>query len=384
MSVSYWSRSLASDVLARVDVCVVGAGVAGLAAADAAAELGRTAAIVERGTAGVGASSRNAGYLMRGAADSYAAAVDQLGRDAARELWQRTEDNLRLLCDRFGAHDLPSFRRVPSVLVATSEAEAALLTRSAALLNEDGFDARLVTSGSDSLWATLRPAVALENPNDASINPAELIARMASHVRVRTPIFEGAEVFGFEPGGESSADPGGERRVRVMTRRGVVDAQRVVVCTNAWGGDLLPGLAGRVTPNRGQMLAIDAPGVSLDASYYLNCGGEYIRMAHDGRVVVGGLRKRFEAEERTTSAEPTEPMQAALEELAERTLGVRGRVVARWAGTMGFTHSGLPIVESVPVEGLESGWVWFCGGFTGHGMSLGVATASEAVRRMLG
>ena len=56
-------------------------------------------------------------------------------------------------------------------------------------------------------------------------------------------------------------------------------------------------------------------------------------------------------------------------------------VLSRWAGTMGFSPSGLPIIaraKEMPGE------VWFCGGLTGHGMSLGVRTAQAAVRAMLG
>ncbi|MEO0630604.1 MAG: FAD-binding oxidoreductase, partial [Planctomycetota bacterium] len=211
--------------------------------------------------------------------------------------------------------------------------------------------------------------------DDGAVNPAELIGRVRKVVTARTPIFEDAEAFAFERC---------DRGVRTRTHRGFVDAERVLVCTNAYAGSLLPSLADRVRPNRGQMLAIHAPGVELHASYYLDGGSEYIRQAHDGTIVVGGMRKHFEQAERTTSDEPTAEVQAALEDFAERALGTRGTVVARWAGTMGFTADGLPIVEPVVLEGIDPGRVWFCGGFTGHGMSLGVVTAQRAVHAMLG
>lgn len=373
MSVSHWKRTLAGDRLASVDVCVIGAGITGLAAADAISQLGRSAAVVEQHTVGWGASTRNAGYLMRGMAESYAEIADTLGRDVAQRVWADTEANQRLLLDRFDAGSLASLQHVPSVLVAMSDAERELLERSAAMMREDGFDVELRESGEDSLWRALTPPLALVNPGDMACNSAELLERVASTVRVRTPIFEGAEVFAFEDC---------ERGVRVRTSRGFVDAERVIVCTNAYAGALLEGVAGRVVPNRGQMVAIRAPGVTLDASYYLDGGSEYIRQAHDGTIVVGGMRKHFEAHERTTSAEPTSDVQAALEDFAERVLGTRGEVVARWAGTMGFTADGLPIVEAVGVEGVDADRVWFCGGFTGHGMSLGVVTAQRAVDRM--
>jgi glycine/D-amino acid oxidase-like deaminating enzyme len=167
--------------------------------------------------------------------------------------------------------------------------------------------------------------------------------------------------------------------VRVRSGAGDVLAGRVLVATNAYAGALLSALSARVIPNRGQMVALRAHGVTLDASYYLDAGSEYIRQTADGTIILGGLRKRFESQERTSDHTPTPALQAELEAYAERVLGVRGEVIARWAGTMGFTADGLPVVEPMS----DSGRLWFCGGYTGHGMSLGAITATRAVEAML-
>lgn len=377
MSVSHWKRVLAGDRLASVDVCIVGAGIAGLAAADECARRGVSAAVVERHTIGWGASTRNAGFLMRGMAESYAEIADTLGRETARRVWADSETNHRLLRERFGADTLESYRRIDSDLVALSGRDFDLLGQSSEMMEEDGFDCAISygkEAADDALHRNLRPLATLTNPDDAAVNPAELIASVAATVRERTPIFEGAEVFAFEHS---------EAGVCVRTGRGRVDAGRVLVCTNAYAGSLLPSLRDRVAPNRGQMLALRAPGVTLDASYYVDGGSEYIRQAHDGTIVVGGMRRHFEQAERTDDAEPTAEVQAALEEFAARALGTRGEVVARWAGTMGFTADGLAIVDPVSVDGIDAGRIWFCGGFTGHGMSLGVVTAIGAIGRLL-
>ena len=156
--------------------------------------------------------------------------------------------------------------------------------------------------------------------------------------------------------------------------------------------ELVPELRSSVRPNRGQMLAIRVPGARLDHAYYLDRGSEYIRQGPHGTVVVGGMRKRHEDAERTAEEAPTPEVQGELERFAERVLGRGGEVVARWAGTMGFTADGLPIVSAVRLA--EGGGrnisaadhppiAMFCGGFTGHGMSIGAATAIGAVRRLL-
>lgn len=384
MSVSWWRREQGGNDAFRCDVCVIGGGIAGLAAADEAARLGRSVALLERHSLGWGASTRNAGYLMRGTAESYAAAVREHGRDRARETWRLSEQNLAMLIDRYAIDDLPSFRRVPSSLVPIDHEQADELRASARLLAEDGFDVVLEQSGDDSLWRSLRPPVALVNPNDAAVNPAELLARMAQRARQHAGlrVYEHAEVFSLRWSGDG---------VEAVSDGVTVQADRLLVCVNAYASELVPGLASRVRPNRGQMLALRHPTARLDRSYYLDRGSEYIRQTADGVIVVGGMRKRFAEAEQTTDDAPTPKVQAALERFASEVLSGRGEVLARWAGTMGFTDDGLPLVEPIPLAGepgdparRASSRALFCGGFTGHGMSIGAITAAGAMSRLLG
>jgi gamma-glutamylputrescine oxidase len=52
-----------------------------------------------------------------------------------------------------------------------------------------------------------------------------------------------------------------------------------------------------------------------------------------------------------------------------RERGITAAVTHRWAGTMGFSHDALPYV------GATAPGVFVCGGFTGHGMAFGPASA---------
>ncbi|MEM1423471.1 MAG: FAD-binding oxidoreductase [Planctomycetota bacterium] len=362
---THWSGH-EGPIPARVDTAIIGAGVTGLSAAIALHELGVEALVIERGTVGAGASTKNAGYLMRGGADNYHAAIELLGRDGAIGLWRATEDNLESLV-RLGVEGVEGFARRPSSLLAYDEDEALDIERSARAMCEDGFDAELVTSGDDTLWSSMPPRCALVNTGDAVVNPERLIAWLRS--LVRTPIAENAEVFAID------ADDTG---VRVRTSLGDVHASRVLVCANAWASRLIDC---PVVANRGQMLAIRVPDtVRLDHAYYANRGSEYFRVAEPGIVVVGGWRKHFEDEERTDTAGISRNVQGGLEDFAERALGGRYQVVRRWGGVMGFTPDGLPRVG--PTD--DAGRVWCCCGFTGHGMSLGHITATHAARAMVG
>lgn len=369
MSISLWRRTNALGTIA-CDTAIIGAGVAGLSAALHLQRRGIDALIVERHGVGAGASSRNAGFLMRGAADNYAAAVRDWGRAMAQVVWRTTELNLEGL-RQLGIGRLLTYRAIPSCLVAFEEQELEELRESVALLKEDGFAVGWADAGTDSFWSHARPLGGLVNPNDASINPVEMLVLLRS--MLARAVMEQQEVFAV-----NEVDGG----VEVLTSDARVVCRRVLVCLNAYAGTLFPQLANLVVPNRGQKLALHAPGMRLDASYYANHGGEYFRQPAPDVITLGGWRRFFELEERTMEDRVTEGVQGGLEAFAEKIFGRRLAVIARWSGTMGFTPDGLPLIG--PVAGYPSRNVWFCGGFTGHGMSLGFQTANHAVAAMLG
>ncbi len=391
MSVSHWRRQAASHGLipkrelpASADLIVLGAGVAGVSAALEAERLGMDVLVLERNALASGASGRNAGFLMRGMAENYEVAIRQYGRDRAKAAWRLSEDNLKDLTE-LGIEELRSFQRIPSVLLALEEKEETQLRASIDLMREDGFDTLWVDDGADAAWSSGIARGGLVNPHDGAVNPVELMAWLAA--KLKSPVRDGVEVAEILP-----SDTG----ALVRTNAGDVVAPRVLVCTNAYAGEMLPALRGVVSPKRGQMLALrlngvdDAPWRRLDASYYINFGHEYIRQTFDGTVVVGGFRWKQAEREVGYEDHPAADLQAALEGLAAEIFCDEGEsprdafeVVARWSGVMGFSPDGMPMVGAIPEPWNESGKVWFCGGFTGHGMSLGHRTATLAVRAMV-
>lgn len=351
----------------RVDVAVVGAGIAGISAALTLERRGASVALVDAAGVGGGASGRNAGFLMRGAADCYAVACTQWGRPRARALWSLTEENLAQLRSE-GIEGLPSVRAVPSAVLALEAEELGLLRESLDLLREDGFAAQWESSGDDAVWRSGRALGAIVNPADMSCNPLELLYFL--HAKLRAETLSPQRVVALE---ESSG------AVTVRTAGGVVEADRVMVCANAYLPRLVPAAAGWADPRRGQMLALRAEGLRLDRSYYANHGSEYLRQGADGVVVLGGFRRRFVDEEVGYDDRVTEGVQGALEGFAATLLTPRFEVLGRWSGVMGFGPEGL--VRVGPLPGYDR--VWGVAGFTGHGMSMAWRVASMAVGSML-
>ena len=107
MTISLWQRNQAHETI-QCDVAIIGAGISGLSAAIEFESRGLNCVVLEADFAGSRASGRNAGYLIRGAADNYALACKDLGRDTTRFLWEWTQQNLEGL-KQLGIESTPGF-----------------------------------------------------------------------------------------------------------------------------------------------------------------------------------------------------------------------------------------------------------------------------------
>ena len=310
---------------------------------------GTQSALVERAHIAAGASGRNAGFLLAGVADNYADAVRTYGRSRAREIWHMTLDNHELMMEAVTNQPV-GYRRLGSGTLASGEKEAALLEESAQLLREDGFAA---------MWDGKR----LVNPRDGEVDPAAVVGALARQAP-RGAIREGVNVTGIDAG---STD------VSVHSDGAECRAGCVILATNAYTPLLLSQVA--IQPRRAQMLA-SAPDTSRlsDLPTYSHFGYRYWRQLTTGEVLVGGWRDTAYEVEVGYDERPTAGIQAHLDAQLE-SMGAEAPVTHRWAGTMGFTESGLPLVG--PVEGMKN--VYICAGFNGHGMGFAFISAKQLI-----
>ena len=331
----------------KADVLIVGGGIAGISLLWHLTRLRIDAVLVERHHLAWGASGRNAGFLLAGVASSYAEAVRSYGRDRAREVWEITNENHDRMIEAAHGQEV-GHRRLGSAILPASDEERALVIESEQLLKDDGFEAR---------WDGTR----LVNPRDGEIDPAAMVAALARQARPRA-IREGASVTALE-----------SRRRSVIVTAGEAECEAgvVVLATNAYTPELVPAV--KIQPTRAQMVAT-APDANpiADMPVYSNFGYRYWRQLATGEVLLGGWRDTSLETEKTYADEPTAEIQAHLDR-ALADLHVSAAVTHRWAGTMGFTESGLPLAG--PLEGMPN--VYICAGFTGHGMGFAFMTAKS-------
>ena len=330
---------------ARADVCIVGAGIAGLSLALALARDGARVTVVEARQIGAGASGRNAGFVLAGVAENYVAACRRYGAERAARLWRFTVTNRTLLRALITRHGIDCDARWDgSLQVAGSEEEWEEIRESVRLLAPQRVRGSLVDGERAALFA-----------DDGELHPVRLL-----HGLARAAAGHGVAIHEDTRATAAARD-------RVVTAAGTVRAGAVVVCAGAWTDALVA--SSRVVPIRGQMLATAPLGRRVfDRPAYADRGYRYWRQTADGRVVVGGWRFLAFDEEVGDVDETTPAIQDALVAFL-RERGVDAPVTHRWAGTMEFSHDGLPYL------GRRSDGVWVCGGFTGHGNGFAYASA---------
>jgi glycine/D-amino acid oxidase-like deaminating enzyme len=343
----------------RVDVAIVGGGVTGLSCARTLAAAGARVRLVDARTAGSGASGRNGGFALRGTALPY-------DRMPLPDVMRFTEEALGRVRDLAG----DAFRPVGSLRVANSPEELDELHAEGEAIAADGFEVQLKER--DELPSAVQGfgLGGLLHPPDGALDQGRWLRRLARH------------------GAESGAAIAEETRVQALdgtalrTDRGTVEADRVLVATDGYGDGLLPELESAVTSVRGQVVATEPVAHEvLPCPLYSRWGYDYVQQRADGRLVAGGRRDTNLDAERTREERTTDEIQNALATLlAELTDGTPPPITHRWAGLMGFTEDGLPLVGELPGRP----GVWVSAGYCGHGNVLGFACGEAVARAMLG
>ena len=367
MTVSYWQR--AQQIERDIDFLVVGAGLAGGAAAYFAKQVhGRDVVVTDARDIALGASGRNAGFMISGLDTYYHRAIETYGHARAREVWDMSRRSF-MHWREFIAN---SPFEVPidnsgSLLLAETREEAKELELAARALSADGID--IEYHSGDVLARGYHAAV--EQPLDAGVQPYLLaktvVQQSGAEVIANNELYRLEQLDGC---------------VRVHTRKALLTARYVMLCTNAYSPFIDPYFVGKVRPMRAQCLVTEPlDHVPVPYCGYSDYGYMYYRSTFDGRFLLGGGRKQNQRDENDTLEDRLNPeVHAFLDRyLAKYFPDVQAPVAHRWSGIMGFSCDGLPLAGTLP----DKPRVGFAVGFTGHGLALAAATAERAVDKLL-
>jgi glycine/D-amino acid oxidase-like deaminating enzyme len=332
--------------------------VTGLACARVLAENTLRVRVLEARKAAAGASGRNGGFALRGLSVRYSSV-------RLADVWRLTEETIGHMAELAG----DAFRPAGSLYAILSEEEAVAARVEQAALREDGFVLEWVDR--ENLPPLLRPHFlgGLFNPGDGALHPGRWARRMASHaVAAGAAIAEDTRAVGLDG-------------TNVLTSKGTVSADHVVLATDGYTHGLVPEVDEVITPARAQVLATEP----LAERYFEQVvaareGWDYWQQTADGRLVIGGQRDLDLDSEFTRDDEPTDSMQARIEGIARALVPDLPPITHRWAGSMGFTPDWMPLVGELPGRPR----VWTSLGYSGHGNVLALACGEGIANAILG
>lgn len=366
MTVSYW-QDASNTRLIEADACVVGAGIIGLYTARLLAGQGKRTVVLEARHVAAGASGRNAGMVLTGAAHHYHEAIRMYGRDLALELWNLSLHNREIVKGLSAEFNTP-YDPSGSLLLALDDTEAEDLERTADAMQDDGIEVKFTHKDPTKRGF----AAAIIQPGDAGIHPVIFAEALAANSGAE--IIDQSEVFGW------SILPDG--RIEIRSRRATVRCDVMALCTNAYAPLMHPYFADKVAPTRAQAFVTEPVHHKvLTQLCYADYGYEYFRQLWDGRFFLGGWRHHFRDMEVGYEDRSTPEVQGGLESFMARYFPdlANVRITHRWSGTMGFSKDAIPLAGSLP----DQPNVFFAVGFTGHGLGFGLATAERLAARMV-
>ena len=369
---SYWMETAAGPRRpaltgdARADVCVVGAGIAGLSVAYELARAGRSVVVVEARQPGAGETGRTTAHLANAMDDRFTRLEKLHGEDGSRAAAAShgaAIDRIEAIVEEEGI--ACDFRRVDGWLFGAPGQDPSKLEDELAAARRAGLDATLEASPP----AALQPGPAIRFPRQAEFHPLRYLAGLAAAVEARGGrIYGGTRAVDVEEGE-------GEGPSRVCLKGGgEVVCDDVVLATNSPARHILT--TARMLPYRTFAVALGAPaGFPRGLFWDMEDPYHYVRLAgpeDEPVLIVGG------ADHRTGSKDDGEERLDGLEAWARERFPGAGAVTQRWSGQVLEPADALAFIGRAP----GSLRVWIVTGDSGQGLTHG-ALAGLLLRDLL-
>ena len=344
-----------------VDVVIIGGGFTGVASAVELAERGLKVAIVESNRIGWGASGRNGGQVtgsLSGDEAMRAQMRSRLGAEVDDFIWhlrwrghqiiEQRVNKYAIACDLKHGHLHAAMK--PSHLTELrafyDEAQRRGMGDQVSLLDQAGVRQHL---GSELYQG------ALKNTRNLHLHPLNLClgeARAAHSLGAL--IYENTEVLQIVYG----------ERPAVVTALGRIDARHVLLAGDVYHklepkqlkGKIFPAMGGIVTTAPLGELAQQINPQDL-AVYDCRFVLDYYRLTGDGRLLFGGGANYSGRDSRDIAAE----LRPCIEHTFPALKGVD--IEFQWSCAMGI------VMNRIPQLGKLSNNVWYCQGYSGHGIA---------------
>ena len=343
------------------DVCVVGGGFTGVSVALELAERGYDVVLLEARRIGWGASGRNGGQICSGYSADIERIAGWVGRDDARRLFRFAEEAKALLRSRVERHGIDCDLKDGYLHAALKPRHLRGMAELAETWSRDyGYEGLTLLTDREAL----APHVASEayiggllDSGGGHLHPLNYCLGLAGAAEAAgARLHEGSPVVAVEPGAKPVA----------RTAAGEVRADHLVLCGNAYLGDLLPAIGRKIMPMGNYIGATEPLGEArarrlmpsdaaiCDWKFILN----YYRLSADHRLLWGGLA--------SYSTLPPPNLESGLRREMVKVFPELAAVPFDqvWGGMVGIT------VERTPHFGRIGGNLYFAQGYSGTGVVL--------------
>jgi gamma-glutamylputrescine oxidase len=340
------------------DVCIVGAGFTGISAALELLERGFSVVVLEAARVGWGASGRNGGQIVNGYSRDLDVIAKRYGQAAGRAIGAMAMEGGDIIRERVKKYDIACDLVDGGLFVALNPNQMRGLAHDKKIWAEYGHTGfELIDKlGLASHVASARYAGGLLDHKGGHLHPLNLVQGEAAAVeRLGGRIFEDSRVIAVDAGDKPI----------VRTAAGEVRAKHVLVCCNAYIGDLLPEIGHKIMAVSTQVLATERLGEALarrllpsnvcveDANYVL----DYYRRTPDHRIIYGGGIVYGGQDPESIRAKILPNMLKTFPELRD------ARIDFAWSGNFALTLTRFPQI------GRLSPNVYFSHGCSGHGVT---------------
>lgn len=367
---SYYESTLgprppAQPLQGRIDaeVCIVGAGFAGLATALGLIERGtRDAVVLEAQRVGFGASGRNGGFVFGGYSLDCADLLAQLGPQRARACYGLTRCAVDLIRRRIRTHQIDCDIVEGGALLANwFDDEALLLKQQRLMADHFGVQWQLIRKAElDAHVRSDRYFGALLEPDAFHFHPLKYALGEA-----RAVVAGGGRIHEASPVRSITRQGGG---FTIATDQGSVQARHVVVAGGGYLKGLVPAIERAMLPIATYVMVTEPLGSLLHelvpsraAIYDTRFAFDYYRALADTRLLWGGRIHVRDRRSEDIAGFLKRDMLRVYPQLAG------AKVDFAWSGMMSYARHKMPQIGRL-AEG-DAGGAWYALSFGGHGVA---------------